>query len=169
VLIASLESGNGTHFHLYLLLSLRSEMHNVPKGIKGKGRQTANVSDAGLLDDIKSHLPDDPSPGSSRFPVTEGHRQTPGNDEDNSSQTVPSQLESSQGFSSNIRPYVAELEWLITSYRAGEQTKLEVTSAVIGILSKDPDLSIEERSRSFELYMAEINMAETLAQRSGNQ
>jgi len=84
-------------------------MHNAAKGVKGKVRQNAKVSDVGLLNDVESHLHDDPSPASSRFPITERQRRSPGNNEDNSSQTVPSQLESGQGFQSNVQPYVAEL------------------------------------------------------------
>jgi len=144
-------------------------MHNDAKGVKGRVRQNANVSDIGLLDDVESRLHDDPSPGSSRFPIPGGQRRSPGNNEDNSSQTVPSQLESGQGFQSNVRPYVAELERFIAGYRAGEQTKLEVTSAVIEILGKDPDLSTEETLRSFELYMAEINAAETFTRKPGER
>jgi hypothetical protein len=58
---------------------------------------------------------------------------------------------------SNVRPYVAEIDRLIESYRAGERPRFEILSAITRFLSEDGDLSPQERSQSFELFMAEVD------------
>jgi hypothetical protein len=66
---------------------------------------------------------------------------------------------SSHEFGPNIgiRPYVAEVDHLISLFRAGERTRFEVISSVTQLLNADAELSPQERAQSFELYMAEIS------------
>jgi len=90
-----------------------------------------NVSDIGLLDDIEFHAPNDPIAGSSRVLTTKGQYSSFGNDKNGSSQTIPSQLKSRHESQPNIRPYFAEIDQFVAGYRAGKQTKLEVTLAVL--------------------------------------
>jgi hypothetical protein len=61
---------------------------------------------------------------------------------------------------SNIRAYVTEIDHLIELLREGAKSKLEVITTITQFLNGDGELSPEEKSRSFELYMAEIEMVE---------
>ena len=65
-------------------------------------------------------------------------------------------LRSSFGSSLGIRPYVAEIDQLVESFRTGEKPRFEVISAITQFLNADTELSPQERAQSFELYMAEI-------------
>ena len=56
----------------------------------------------------------------------------------------------------NVRPYLADIDSLAESYRVGTKTKLEAVSAVTHILNEDIELSPQERTQSFELFLAEI-------------
>ena len=93
-----------------------------------------------------------PVAGSSGQTVAGGHVGQPA---EGSSQTLslPGQFEGS----SNIRPYVFEINQLIRLYRSGERSKLELTSAITNFLNEDRDLSPKERNESFELYLAEVD------------
>ena len=66
-------------------------------------------------------------------------------------------LRSSFGSSLGIRPYVAEIDQLIESFRSGEKPRFEVISTITRHLNADVELSPQERAQSFELYMAEIS------------
>ena len=58
----------------------------------------------------------------------------------------------------NVRPYLADIDSLAESYRVGTNTKLEAVSAVTQILNEDAELSPQERTQSFELFLAEIEV-----------
>ena len=65
-------------------------------------------------------------------------------------------MRSSFGSSLGVRPYVAEIDRLVESFRTGEKPRFEVISAITRHLNADTELSPQERAQSFELYMAEI-------------
>lgn len=75
--------------------------------------------------------------------------------EEGTSPTISTQSEPRTGTS--IRAYVAEIDHLIDLFRAGEKSKFEVVSSVTQFLNADSELSPQERTQSFELYMAEIS------------
>ena len=93
-----------------------------------------------------------PVAGSSGQTVAGGHVGQPA---EGSSQTLslPGRFEGS----SNIWPYVFEINQLIRLYRSGEHSKFELTSAITNFLNEDRDLSPKERNESFELYLAEVD------------
>ena len=132
-------------------------MHHGSKVNKEMSWQNELVSNTELLDNVESHLPYDPTPGTSQLSNIEEQCRSPGHDETASSNTIQSRMGSGQEFQSNIRPYVAELDQIVASYRAGNRTKFEVMSAIIEKLNKDANLTSQEKLRSFELYMAEID------------
>jgi hypothetical protein len=61
---------------------------------------------------------------------------------------------------SNIRAYVTEIDHLVDLLREGAKSRLEVISAITQFINGDGDLSSEEKARSFDLYMAEIEAIE---------
>ena len=76
-------------------------------------------------------------------------------------QTMGSHTRVEEDVHSNIRVYVANIDQINSRYRARERTKFKVISAITGFLSKDSDLTSQERSQSLKLYLAEINLIET--------
>jgi hypothetical protein len=62
---------------------------------------------------------------------------------------------------SNIRAYVTEIDHLIELLREGAKSRLEVVSAITQFINGDGELTAEEKARSFDLYMAEIEAVET--------
>jgi len=74
--------------------------------------------------------------------------------------TIRSPTENESGQQLNLWLYVADLNQSIAGYQASKQTKFDVMSAVTDQLNWDQDLTPKERSQSFELYMAEINLVE---------
>jgi hypothetical protein len=74
--------------------------------------------------------------------------------EHSSTLTEPSQGE--QSTQSNMRPAIAEIDCLIESYRSGNKTKLKVVSAISKIINDDNEFSPQEKTQSFELFLAEI-------------
>jgi hypothetical protein len=61
---------------------------------------------------------------------------------------------------SHVRPYVIEVEQLVEHYRNGRKSKLEVIASITKFLLEDSELTSQEKTQSFELYMAEINSDE---------
>lgn len=90
-------------------------------------------------------------------------RSSDGQPEQSSTLTDPSQGE--QPTQSNIRPSIAEIDRLIESYRSGNKTKLEVVSAISKIINDDNELSPQEKTQSFELFLAEIEASKGGGQR----
>jgi hypothetical protein len=63
---------------------------------------------------------------------------------------------------SNIRAYVAEIDHLIELLHTGSKSRLEVITAITHFVNEDGELSSEEKARSFELYMSEIEAVENV-------
>jgi hypothetical protein len=61
---------------------------------------------------------------------------------------------------SNVRAYVTEIDHLIELLREGAKSRLEVVSAITLFINGDGELTAEEKARSFDLYMAEIEAVE---------
>ena len=68
---------------------------------------------------------------------------------------------------SNIRPYISKIDRIVNSFRAGERSRFEVITAITQLLNGDEDLSPQERSQSFNLYLAEIEEIEVVARGKG--
>jgi hypothetical protein len=70
---------------------------------------------------------------------------------------------------SSIRSYVVEIDRLIDLYRERAKSRLEVISSITRHLNEDEGLSQQERTRAFDLYLAEIEAVETAARRKGKE
>ena len=62
----------------------------------------------------------------------------------------------SESGATSVHSYVVEVDKLIDQFRAGERTRFEVVSSITQFLNADTELSPQERTQSFELYMAEV-------------
>ena len=80
-------------------------------------------------------------------------------------------ISSPSGFGSSvgIRPYVADIDRLVESFRTGERPRFEVVSSITQFLNADKELSPQERAQSFELYMAEISSIPETPRNKGKQ
>lgn len=56
-----------------------------------------------------------------------------------------------------FRSYVGELDNMINTYRAGQQSKFEVVRRITEILENDHNLTMQERTQVFDLYWEEIS------------
>jgi hypothetical protein len=71
---------------------------------------------------------------------------------------------------SNVRAYVAEIDHLVELLREGAKSRFEVVSAITQFINGDGFLTSEEKARSFDLYMAEIEtIEETGSKRKGKE
>src|ERR1700678_106723 len=61
----------------------------------------------------------------------------------------------------HIRSYVPEIERRIELYRTGEQSRFELVSSITQFLGNDKSLSSREKSKSFDLYITEIDAVGT--------
>jgi len=139
-------------------------MEHGSKSSKGKARQVES-NQPFTSEDFQ--LLYQPTAGTSGEPASANPREESDGERNESSHTTGSQNDTGSNQHSNIRPYVAEFDQLITGYRASERTRFEVISALTDQLNRDPDLTPQERSKSFELCMAEIDSVETQAKDEG--
>ena len=106
-----------------------------------------------------NHQPQGPGEGSAGFHRVDDHgRET---------ESTFESPDRGSGFG-NVRPYVAEFDQLVEMYRTGRRTLFEVISGVTNFLSQDNELTRQQRSQAFDLYMAEVEAAKPVEPRSGS-
>ena len=71
--------------------------------------------------------------------------------------------------STNVRTYVIEINRLIDLYCDGVKSRLEIISSITQFLNGDENLSQQERTRAFNLYLAEIEAVEVAEQQNGKE
>lgn len=69
----------------------------------------------------------------------------------------------------NIRPYVVEIDQLINQFRAGELSRYKLVSSIIRFLNEDRDISPQERTQSFDLFMAEVDSIKAPSRNTGKR